>query len=357
LRESEFWALKDVSFNVERGESIGIVGKNGSGKSTLLKILNGTIKPTQGSAKIYGEIRLLALGTGFNPLLSGMENIKVACALFGFGVNKTKQLIEEIVDFCELKKFIDSPVKTYSSGMYARLGFGIAVHTDPEILLVDEALSVGDISFVSKCMRKIKEFKANGGTIVLVTHAPYAVRSICDKALWIHDGEVKSYGPAEPVCLEYEKFITGEGITATPTTFLDDNISSLEIEVPDKVNHSESMSIKVKVVTKKCIDYKMNLFISIFDVNQTMILYNDSKENGHCFTADQNFFHFRVDYKEIFLNRGKYFINILLYNEDHAHRLAFLLNAASFQVEVPSKIHLGGIMHLPCAFFLEEQLK
>src|SRR5215210_586863 len=165
LRPHEFWALRDVSFDVARGESVGLIGHNGAGKTTLLKLINGLIKPSRGRITVHGSVRaLIALGTGFNPVLTGRENVRVASALLGYGERETRDRLEEIVEFSEIGEFIDAPVQSYSSGMLARLGFAVAVHTRPDILLVDEVLAVGDLNFAIKCYRKISEFRNHGGS-------------------------------------------------------------------------------------------------------------------------------------------------------------------------------------------------
>jgi lipopolysaccharide transport system ATP-binding protein len=354
LRHSEFWALKDLTFRLQRGESIGIVGKNGSGKSTLLKILNGTIKPTSGIARIYGKMRLLALGTGFNPLLSGMENIRVACALFGFGSAKTRELTESILDFCKLEEFIDAPVKTYSSGMYARLGFAIAIHTEPDILLVDEALAVGDISFVSKCMRKIKEFRGNGGSLVLVTHAPYTVRSVCDQAIWIDKGQVKSQGVCEDVCVDYENEIAGES-QANASLYLSEDLASCELDIPESIVSGQGLQIRIQVKSKKQFSASVGIYISVFDASQSMLWYNDSKHDSQMFDLPRGETVFSVSYEKINLAKGKYFVSCLLYNETHEERLAYLINAKNFIVEAPSIRFAAGIIHQDCKYSIESQ--
>ncbi len=200
---STFSALKDVSFNLRRGESIGIIGRNGSGKSTLLQILAGTLMPTKGSAATKGRIAaLLELGSGFNPEFSGRENIYLYAAILGFNRKTINQKLEEIIDFSELHTFIDQPLKTYSSGMTIRLAFSVRIHLDPEILIIDEALAVGDFYFVQKCKRFIREFIKNK-TLVLVTHDLSSVQTLCERCIWLKDGEVMYDGPPKGAVEKY----------------------------------------------------------------------------------------------------------------------------------------------------------
>jgi ABC-type polysaccharide/polyol phosphate transport system ATPase subunit len=194
----EYHALKDISFEIKRGESVGIIGKNGAGKSTLLKILTGVMTPTSGTVEVKGKIAaLLELGSGFNPNLSGMENIFFQGAIMGFSEEEMKSKVQEIVDFADIGEYIHQPVKTYSSGMFARLAFSIAISVEPDILIVDEALSVGDIKFQLKCHLRIKNLIDCGTTIIYVSHSSVDIRRICETAIWIEAGRIKKQGHAK----------------------------------------------------------------------------------------------------------------------------------------------------------------
>ncbi|MDN8071309.1 ABC transporter ATP-binding protein [Burkholderia vietnamiensis] len=185
----EFWALRDVSFEVRRGETIGVLGRNGSGKSTLLQIISGTLSPSAGSVEINGKITaLLELGAGFNPEFSGRENVFLNASIFGLGSGVIEEKYGEIAAFADIGDFIDQRVKTYSSGMYARLAFAVAISLDPEILIVDEILSVGDVFFQARCMRKLDEFRESGGTVFFVTHDTHAVERICTRGVVLDRG-------------------------------------------------------------------------------------------------------------------------------------------------------------------------
>ncbi len=189
LRPEEFWAIKDVSFELARGECIGLVGNNGAGKTTLLRMLNGLIKPDMGTIHIRGRVgALIALGAGFNPILTGRENIYVNAAVLGLSKRETDRRFEEIVNFSELAAFIDSPVQHYSSGMYVRLAFSIAAHLEPDVLLVDEALAVGDLAFVIKCLNRIASLRANGTGVIFVSHSETQIREAAQRCILLDHG-------------------------------------------------------------------------------------------------------------------------------------------------------------------------
>ncbi|MFZ2489867.1 MAG: ABC transporter ATP-binding protein [Thermoanaerobaculia bacterium] len=202
--EASVAALKRVSFSVDRGEAFGIIGRNGSGKSTLLKLISGILKPTEGKLAVNGRIAaLIELGAGFHPEITGRENIYVNGIMLGLSRRELDQRFDQIVEFSGIREFLDQPVKTYSSGMYVRLGFAIAVHVDPDILLVDEVLSVGDEEFSAKCIAKIQEMKYRGVTLVFVTHQLDQVRRLCDRAIWLDHGEIVSTGDPTRVVDDY----------------------------------------------------------------------------------------------------------------------------------------------------------
>lgn len=205
LRPGEFWALNDISFSLEPGDALGIMGINGSGKTTLLRILNGTYSPDTGKVTLRGRIgALIAAGAGFSPMLSGRENIYISGTLLGMTPHEIKRRFNEIVDFAELGEFIDMPVRNYSSGMGVRLGFAIAVIGTPEILLVDEVLAVGDISFQKKCFERIHELKKHGTTILLVSHSPGSIWAVCNKGIVVHHGLTSGITSVEDACKAYE---------------------------------------------------------------------------------------------------------------------------------------------------------
>jgi ABC-type polysaccharide/polyol phosphate transport system ATPase subunit len=205
LQASEtFPALTDVSFSVKRGTTYGVIGRNGSGKSTALKLVAGITKPTSGTVKVNGRISaLIELGAGFHPEISGRENVFINGIMLGLTKGQVAERFDEIVDFAELREFIDAPVKTYSSGMYMRLGFAVAIHVDPDVLLVDEVLAVGDEGFTHKCLDKFAEFKRSNKTILLVTHSLNLIERFCDEALWLDGGHAMTHGDPKRVVGAY----------------------------------------------------------------------------------------------------------------------------------------------------------
>ena len=201
----EFSALEDVSFEVQKGEVFGVVGLNGAGKSTLLKVVAGILKPTSGSVERYGSlVPLIELGGGFNSELTGIENIYLNGMLLGYSKKFIKEKLDEIVDFAELEKFIHTPIKNYSSGMRARLGFSIATLVKPDILIVDEVLSVGDHKFKEKSEAKMKELMGSGTTVLFVSHSIDQMKNMCNRVLWLEQGSVKDIGPADTICDKYK---------------------------------------------------------------------------------------------------------------------------------------------------------
>jgi lipopolysaccharide transport system ATP-binding protein len=207
--EEPFWALKDVSLEVREGEVLGLIGRNGAGKTTLLKILSRITRPTTGWAEIHGRVgSLLEVGTGFHPELTGRENTFLSGAILGMAKREIERKFDEIVAFAELEKFIDTQVKHYSSGMYVRLAFAVAAHLEPEILLVDEVLAVGDINFQKKCLGKMGEVAHQGRTVVLVSHQLNQIRRLCQRVVWIDGGEIQQDGPAHEVVSAYETAMT-----------------------------------------------------------------------------------------------------------------------------------------------------
>lgn len=206
----EFWALRDVSFNIKKGETVGIIGRNGSGKSTLLQTICGTLNPTRGEVNVTGRVAaLLELGAGFNPEFSGVENVYMAASLYGLSKAEVDQRFERIAEFADIGDHINQPVKTYSSGMYVRLAFAVIAHVDADVLVIDEALAVGDAVFTQKCMRFIRKFKESG-SLLFVSHDISSVLSLCERAVWLHKGLIREIGESKTVAESYLQYTLQE---------------------------------------------------------------------------------------------------------------------------------------------------
>lgn len=203
----DFFALTDINFTAEKGDVIGFVGVNGSGKSTLSNIIAGIVPATRGEVEVNGEAALIAIASGLKGDLSGRDNIELKMLMLGFTKDEIEELEPKIIEFSELEKFIDQPVKSYSSGMKSRLGFSISVNIDPDILIIDEALSVGDKAFAEKSLQKMKEFKKAGKTMIFVSHSLGQMRQFCEKILWLEYGMVKDFGSVDEILPQYEKFV------------------------------------------------------------------------------------------------------------------------------------------------------
>lgn len=206
LRTSEFWALRDVSFQIKRGEAVGVVGHNGAGKSTLFSILSGIYGPTSGQVAIRGRLQaLIALGAGFHPAMTGRENIYINAAILGLKVREVDRLLDKIIDFSGLKEFVDMPVKNYSSGMLVRLGFSVAAHLDPDVLLIDEVLAVGDAAFQNKCQEFSRNLASSGKTVLIVTHNMIVIQSLCQRCLWFGQGQLIEDGESQGTVRRYKE--------------------------------------------------------------------------------------------------------------------------------------------------------
>ena len=214
----ELWALRDINFSVMPGEVVGIVGRNGSGKSTLLQLVCGTLTPTSGEVQVNGRVAaLLELGAGFNPEFTGRENVLMGAAVMGLNQSRIAARLEEIIDFSGVREFIDQPVKTYSSGMYVRLAFSVAINVDPDILVIDEALSVGDGAFARKSFNRIMQMRDAGKTILFCSHSLFQVESLCTRAIWINQGKIMMDGEAAQVVAAYQGFLDKSVLDSPPT--------------------------------------------------------------------------------------------------------------------------------------------
>lgn len=289
----EFWALRDVSVEIEKGETVGILGRNGSGKSTLLQLICGTLSPTRGEIEVNGRTAaLLELGAGFNPEFTGRENVYVNAQILGLSQAEIDAKYNEIVAFADIGDFIDQPVKTYSSGMFVRLAFAVAISVAPDILIVDEALSVGDIAFRNKCMQRIKELHEQGVTILFVSHDLSTLQMICERVVWLNDGQLVSSGDPIEICQEYYAFMTGVDMEnpepkariipqqdtgiAQFIEFQVDNWSSNDNPV---YNVGDDISLKFTLLAKQTLDWAI-FAISIYRSDGDWVIGQTSREAG-----------------------------------------------------------------------------
>lgn len=253
----KFWALQDVSFEIKKGETVGILGRNGSGKSTLLQLICGTLSPTTGSITTQGRIAaLLELGSGFNPEFTGRENVYMNASILGLSRNEIDTRFDEIVAFADIGEFIEQPVKTYSSGMYARLAFSIAINAEPEILIVDEALAVGDARFVAKCMRRIKDIQAGGASILFVSHDIGSVRTLCERAIWLNKGALVEQGDVFPVTGRFTEYMFRD--EKNEHDALHDELKQSAGEAPLQADASQIEKKAILELSKAAISSTMN---------------------------------------------------------------------------------------------------
>lgn len=345
--QKEFIALNNISFDVNEGEILGIIGSNGSGKSTLLKILAGVCFKTSGELFIKGKVAsILELGTGFNNELTGIKNIYLNASIMGIGKEEINKIKDDIINFADIGEFINYPIKTYSSGMYARLAFAVAIHVNPDILIVDEILSVGDIEFQNKCMDKFKEFKSLGKTIIYVSHGLDAVQNYCEKAIWLEKGEIKEIGSAIEVVEKYYKNIleldNGAESKNCFVKFSDvlicekknvyqynDSITfNIKYEVLDEDISTPGITVEMKrAYTKPCEFRHMDQFICSINsnVDDFLIPWNLGENN------------IKLTFKNLMLKGGVYYINIIFSESQNLISLESIENAMSFTINSERK--------------------
>ncbi len=364
--EKEFWALQEVSFDVPRGTTLGIIGSNGSGKSTLLKLMAGIHRPTSGGLKTNGRISaLIELGAGFHPEFTGQENIFINGIILGLSRKQIYQKLDDIIRFSELEEFIDNPVKTYSSGMYMRLAFAIAVAVDPDILLIDEILAVGDASFQRKCQNRLNAFKADGKTIVLVTHDLGALERHCDRVLWLDHGKLQAYGDVQSVVRMYLEHVaqqqrenlleehdgdessgTGQQKSSRKRRW---GSQEVEINSVDLFNGSKTPCYLYKTGDKMTIEIVYKAYHPIYDPVFGIGIFRDDETycygtNTHLEKIDipkiegEGKAKFRIDHLN--LTEGKYFLDIAVHAKDGT---PYDYHTRSYSFEVMSMIKDLGV--------------
>jgi len=341
----EFWALKDINFEIKQGDRIGIIGHNGAGKTTLLKLLSRITQPTTGSIKIKGRVAsLLEVGTGFHPELSGRENIYLNGAILGMKRVEIKKKFDEIVAFAEVEKFLDTPVKKYSSGMYVRLAFAVAAHLEPEILLVDEVLSVGDAAFQKKSLGKMKEVSGEGRTIVFVSHNMLAMSKLCNNAILLNNGRIQKQDSVNQVIDEYlSKFYkTIESENFTIDSFRREPNEQKEIKFVDiKINNEPHASIDIgdnininfeiySVINLQQINITIQILNNIGEVVTTMLSMDN--ENRFNISKGNNSINCIIEQIGLYLMPGKYYITAGINKFIGSKAYDVLVNYPAFEI-------------------------
>lgn len=350
-----FWALRDVSLEVARGETFGLIGHNGCGKSTLLQIIAGILEPDGGAVTTSGRITsLLELGAGFSPDLSGRENIYLNASLHGVPMSVIHAKFDEIVAFAELGRFIDTPVRNYSSGMYMRLGFSVAAHLDPEIVLVDEALAVGDEAFQRKCLRKIQQFQAQGVTVVIVSHDLLLVERLCSRACLLQRGERMAVGPAADVIARYHQMAAESGEVAGEYRW-----GSRDVEIPDvrmlddagrpiaSVRTGDALTIAFRY--RATHRYRQPVFgLAIYHEDGTHLTGPNTRTGGLAIPAVEGEGDVRYRIDHLPLLPGRYVVSVSAYDHhlveplDHRERVATFTVTEGGTLERFGKVTLGG---------------
>jgi lipopolysaccharide transport system ATP-binding protein len=311
-----FWALKDVSFDIDCGDVVGIVGRNGAGKSTLLKVLSRITSPSAGTIDVYGRVgSLLEVGTGFHAELTGRENIYLNGAILGMSKSEILRQFDAIVDFSGVETFLETPVKRYSSGMYVRLAFAVAAHLNPEILIVDEVLAVGDAEFQRKCLDKMKDVSAHGRTVLFVSHQLQSITSLCNKAVFMEQGKVRHYGPAEETVAEYLRYSTQKSSDARTTAVRrpgsgEIRFTSVSIS-KDFYQCDEPRVIEFRVERLKVYTGKVFFFCEVVDQAGAAVLFCDSRLDELCIEIDDGY-NGRVEIRGPWLKPGSYSVTLMV---------------------------------------------
>jgi lipopolysaccharide transport system ATP-binding protein len=342
LRPTEFWALRDVSFTLGRGDSIGIVGHNGAGKSTLFSLLSGIYGPTEGRITVRGRLQaLIALGAGFHPMLSGRENIYINAAIMGMTGFEIEQRIQQIIDFSELGDFLDAPVRNYSSGMMVRLGFSVAAHLDPDILLIDEVLAVGDSRFQAKCQKYTRSLVDSGKSVMLVSHYMHNIQGMCSKALWMDHGRVVQAGDAEDVIRDYEKYMLGrmsnadvrerEAAGGYAVIFESATVRNPGAAPGAAIDARKPVEIEF---TLRSLDpiHRARFYLGISTAADRICMVTANMlEDGHALDLPSGATTLRMQFDPMPLKTGAYFLYVNLRNEDGTVHLSQGLTTAPFE--------------------------
>ncbi|WP_140487645.1 polysaccharide ABC transporter ATP-binding protein [Flavobacterium sp. GSA192] len=338
LRKDEFWAVKDISFEVRRGECLGLIGHNGAGKSTLLKMLNGLIAPDEGTITIKGKIgALIELGAGFNPILSGRENIYNNAAVIGFTKKEIDQKLDAIIAFAELEEFIDMPVQNYSSGMKVRLGFAVAAQMEPDVLIIDEVLAVGDLGFMMKCYKTIDNLLKNTA-IIYVSHSMPTVSRLCNNIILLERGESCFQGDdvGRAIDMYYTSFVDND----SNIIYTDETLELLDVKLLEtsksedniqQINWKEDLIISFNFKLNKKIEVPL-FRILIYDKEQRPLAILEPNYNSNLMKVNNDYLSFKVQHSNIQLSKGIYFINITAFKRNSNEPILRINNVISFQI-------------------------
>ncbi len=341
----DFYALNDVSFEIKKGETVGIIGKNGAGKSTLLKIITGVLTPTSGEVKVDGKIAsLLELGAGFNPEMTGLENIYLNGTIMGFTKEEMDSKVDAILEFADIGEFVYQPVKMYSSGMFARLAFAVAINVEPDILIIDEALSVGDMHFQLKCMEKFNEFRESGRTILFVTHDISSVKRFCTYTMWINNGELQSIGDTDYITDRYIDFLKMKEKIDDPkdSQVLNNNIAEIK-----KISILKDEHLVKDMHYLDCIDVVVQyevyddtikepvLGIAIHSIDNQYICGLNTLLDCIKIPWNKGINTFTLEYKKINLLGGSYFFDVALFERNASVSFDYKSKYKKFIVHTP----------------------
>ena len=368
LRSDEFWAIKDISFDVKKGEAFALVGANGAGKTTLLKMLNGIFWPDEGKISVKGTLGpLIAVGAGFHPLLSGRDNIYINAAILGIGKQEIQKKFDEIVAFADIGEFLDTPVKHYSSGMFVRLGFSVAVHCEPEILLIDEILSVGDMAFQTKCKVKMDQFINSGKTIVYISHNLDTVINMCQRALFLQEGRMVYAGDAKSVVYEYRKSVLNQEkrVIRDGIRHGTGDVVIKKVELFDKQGQDRDafepksyMKIKIHYEAVKLVN-NPQFRVRIFTNNKTIIIDANSCDHNTPIGSIQGKGEVSYVIESLPFNVGRYPLSVVINDstgmmvyDAHEHLHEFTIDPGPDNLNIPFR---SGILFVPGQWTLDQK--
>ena len=354
-KKEEFWALREVNFEIEKGKTIGVIGPNGSGKSSTLGLVTGTIFPTTGYVKTHGRISsLLELGAGFHPDLSGRENVFLNAAILGIPREDIRRRMDHIIEFSNLHDFIDMPVRNYSSGMYVRLGFAVAVEMNPDILLIDEVLAVGDIAFQLKCLDRIRQFQRQGKTLMFVSHALQTVEEFCDEAFLIHHGNLVARGDPAEVILQYIRAYMGEGGYLYTQEFGTREVEMTDVKLRNDLGEETALfqsgkplHVDIRYNAHKRVE-KPVFGYSLKTGNGFYVFGTNTQLQKQHIDAIEGEGSIRLTIDPLTLMQGNFFLSLSIHSWDHATQYHRREDWYPFGVKNP--IGSEGIFRLPSAW-------